>query len=339
MQGKPQLDPWSAPSRPAYFFLPCLPPKPALSQTGTIRGFLYDKETGEPMLFTNVILKGTTTGAATDVNGYFSITRITPGSYTIMVTALGYDTLQQAITVTRDQILTEKLYLSKSAIQMREFEVKGEKQESQTQVRTGVTKLTPRQIERMPSVGGTADLAQYLQVVPGVIFTGDQGGQLYVRGGSPIMNKVMLDGMVLYNPFHSIGLFSVFDNDIIRNADIYTAGFNAEYGGRISSVMDITTRDGNKTTPERQGERQHLRGQGHVGRSAEKAGRARRRLLLLPVQHAPQLPGPDQQECSTITWTRRACPSAFTDIYGKVSASTGPTAARSTCSASTSAMR
>ncbi|MBK7947061.1 MAG: TonB-dependent receptor plug domain-containing protein [Flavobacteriales bacterium] len=117
----------------------------------------------------------------------------------------------------------------------------------QSQVRMSVTKLTPKQIKRLPSVGGEADLAQYLQVVPGVIFTGDQGGQLYVRGGSPIMNKVMMDGMVIYNPFHSIGLFSVFDNDIIRNADIYTAGFGAEHGGRISSVMDITTRDGNKT--------------------------------------------------------------------------------------------
>ena len=223
-------------------FLPSL----LLAQTGTIRGFVYDKQTGEPIIFTNVILKGTTIGAATDVNGYYSISKVTPGSYTLQVTYLGYDTAQKAVSVVRDQILTEKLYLSKSAIQIREFEVSGAKQEAQTQVRTGVTKLTPRQIERLPAIGGEADLAQYLQVVPGVIFTGDQGGQLYIRGGSPIMNKSLLDGMVLYNPFHSIGLFSVFDNDIIRNADIYSAGFGAEYGGRISSIMNITTRDGNK---------------------------------------------------------------------------------------------
>lgn len=219
----------------------------AAAQTGTIRGFVYDKGTGEPVIFTNVILKGTTTGAATDVNGYYSITRVPAGTHTLMVTYLGYDTLYKEVTVARDQIITEKLFLQKSAIQMREFEVRGEKQEAQNQVTMSVTKLTPRQIERMPAVGGEADLAQYLQVVPGVIFTGDQGGQLYVRGGSPIMNKIMMDGMVLYNPFHSIGLFSVFDNDIIRNADVYTAGYNAEHGGRMSSIMDITTRDGNKT--------------------------------------------------------------------------------------------
>lgn len=233
-------------NRPFLLLLLALVPTLITAQTGNVRGFVYDKQTGEPIIFTNVILKGTTIGAATDVNGYYSISKVTPGQYTLQVTSLGYDTAQKVVTVVRDQIITEKLYLGKSVIQIKEFEVSGEKQEAQTQVRMGVTKLTPRQIERLPAIGGEADLAQYLQVVPGVIFTGDQGGQLYIRGGSPIMNKTMMDGMVLYNPFHSIGLFSVFDNDIIRNADIYTAGFNAEHGGRVSSIMDITTRDGNK---------------------------------------------------------------------------------------------
>src|SRR5690606_17209792 len=93
---------------------------------------------------------------------------------------------------------------------------------------------------------GEPDLAQYLQILPGVVFTGDQGGQLYIRGGLPVQNKVLLDGLVVYNPFHSIGLFSVFDNDIMKSADVYSAGFNAEYGGRTSSIMDVSTRDGNK---------------------------------------------------------------------------------------------
>ncbi len=290
----------------------------AWSQTGTIRGFVYDKATGEPIIFTNVILKGTTTGAATDVNGYYSISKIAPGTYTLMVTYLGYDTLMKSVSVARDQIITEKLFLTKSAIQIREFEVSGEKQEAQNQVRMGVTKLTPKQIERMPSIGGEADLAQYLQVVPGVIFTGDQGGQLYVRGGSPIMNKVMMDGMVLYNPFHSIGLFSVFDNDIIRNADIYTAGFNAEHGGRVSSVMDITTRDGNKT-----------RLSGKVGASTFAA----KALLEGPIKKQTE-PGEGSSsyllnfrhsyldESSKVFYNyvdTAGLPFAFTDVYGKVS--------------------
>ena len=296
------------------FFFPLL----LTAQTGTIRGFVYDEGSGEPVIFTNVYLQGTTMGSATDVNGYYSITKIQPGTYTLMVTALGFDTLSKEVSVGKDQIVTENLFVRQGAIQMKEFEVTAEKQEAQTRVQVGITKLTPKQIERLPTVGGEADLAQYLQVVPGVIFTGDQGGQLYVRGGSPIMNKVLLDGMVLYNPFHSIGLFSVFDNDIIRNADIYTGGFNAEHGGRISSVMDITTRDGNKT-----------RLAGKVGAStfAAKAmleGPLKKQTtpgagsssFLLNFRHSYL----DQSSKSLYTYVDSAgLPFRFTDIFGKLS--------------------
>ncbi|MBP9081157.1 MAG: carboxypeptidase-like regulatory domain-containing protein, partial [Flavobacteriales bacterium] len=223
-------------------------PLSILAQTGTVRGFVYDESTGEPSIFTPVSLWGATNhGVQTDVNGYFSISKVPPGHYTLRIVYLGFDTLKKELDIKADQIYTEQLYLKKSSIQMDVVEVTAEQQKAKENVRVGITKLTPKQIDRLPAVGGQADLAQYMQVVPGVVFTGDQGGQLYIRGGSPVQNKVLMDGMVLYNPFHSIGLFSVFDNDIIRNADILTGAFNAEYGGRISSVMDITTRDGNKT--------------------------------------------------------------------------------------------
>jgi CarboxypepD_reg-like domain/TonB-dependent Receptor Plug Domain len=216
------------------------------AQTGSIRGFVYDKETGEPILFTNVYLKGTTYGAATDVNGYYSISNVPIGNYTILVSSIGFDTMSVSISLKAGEIVTRQLTIKKSSIDLQGVEISAEKEAARTEVRTSVNKVTPREIKMVPSVGGEPDLAQYLQVLPGVVFSGDQGGQLYIRGGTPVMNKVLLDGMVVYNPFHSIGLFSVFDADIIRNADVYTGGFSAEYGGRISSVMDITTRDGNK---------------------------------------------------------------------------------------------
>ncbi|MBK6540606.1 MAG: TonB-dependent receptor [Flavobacteriales bacterium] len=290
----------------------------AQNTTGTIRGFVYDQDNGEPVIFTNVMLQGKSIGASTDVNGYYSLSRIPPGDYTLMVTSMGYDTLRKQVSVRADQILTEKLFVKKINVQLKEFKVTAEKQEAQTEVRMGVTKLDPKQIDRLPAIGGEADLAQYLQVVPGVIFTGDQGGQLYVRGGSPIMNKVMMDGMVLYNPFHSIGLFSVFDNDIIRNADIFTAGFNAEHGGRTSSVMDITTRDGNKT---------RIAGRVGVGTFASK-------LLLEGPLKKQSAPGKgsssfllnlrhsylDQSSKVFYTYVDTAgLPFSFTDAYGKLS--------------------
>jgi len=218
-----------------------------LAQNATVRGFVYEKETGEPVIFTNVYLVGTTYGAATDVNGYFVVSKIPPGSYTLMVTYLGFDTLSLEISLRSDEILSKKLYLNKGSYMLGQVQITGDREEAKTKTNTSVVKITPKQIKRLPTIGGTPDLAQYLQVLPGVVFTGDQGGQLYIRGGSPIQNKVLLDGMIIYNPFHSIGLFSVFDTEILRNADVYTGGFGAEYGGRVSSIMDITTRDGNKS--------------------------------------------------------------------------------------------
>ncbi|MFN4123632.1 MAG: TonB-dependent receptor [Flavobacteriales bacterium] len=212
----------------------------------TVRGFVYNKKNGEPAIFTNVLLKGTTNGASTDVNGYYSITRIPPGNYTITIVALGFDTLQEQISLSAGQILNKNLYIKEKSIELKTFEISAEKDEERTQVRTSVQTLTPKEINKLPTVGAEPDLAQYLQVLPGVTFTGDQGGQLFIRGGSPVQNKVLLDGMIVYNPFHSIGLFSVFDTDIIRNAEVYTGGFGAEFGGRISSIMKITSKDGDR---------------------------------------------------------------------------------------------
>src|ERR1700749_3218540 len=227
------------------FFLLLLSTALLNAQTANIRGFIYTKDNGEPALFTNVYLKDTTSGNATDINGFCNKSKIKPGTYTLVASYLGYDSIFETITVTANQIVTKKLYLNKSTIQLIEVEATGEQQAKKENTQVSVTRIDPVEIKKLPSVG-QPDLAQYLQVLPGVTFTGDQGGQLYIRGGSPIQNKVLLDGMIIYNPFHSIGLFSVFDNDIIKNADVYTAGFGAEYGGRTSSVMDITTRDGNK---------------------------------------------------------------------------------------------
>ena len=218
----------------------------AYSQTGNIRGFVYDKNSGEPIMFCNVILQGTTIGASTDVNGMYNISKVLVGDYTLMVTYIGYDTSTVNITLKKGKVITQNLEISESSVKLNEVRISAERSEMKTEVKAAAIKITKQDMEMIPNIGGEPDLAQYMQVIPGVVFTGDQGGQLYIRGGSPIQNKVLLDGMTIYSPFHSIGLFSVFDTDIIRNTDVYTGGFSAEYGGRISSIMDIKTIDGNK---------------------------------------------------------------------------------------------
>ncbi|MBT5090501.1 MAG: TonB-dependent receptor [Flavobacteriales bacterium] len=216
------------------------------SQTGNIRGFVYDKSSGEPIMFCNVILQGTTIGASTDINGMYNISKVLAGDYILMVTYIGYDTSKVNITLKQGKVITQNLEISESSVKLNEVRISAERSEMKTEVKAAAIKITKQDIEMIPNIGGEPDLAQYMQVIPGIVFTGDQGGQLYIRGGSPIQNKVLLDGMTIYSPFHSIGLFSVFDTDIIRNTDVYTGGFSAEYGGRISSIMDIKTIDGNK---------------------------------------------------------------------------------------------
>ena len=217
-----------------------------IAQTGTVRGFVYEETSGEPAMFSNIVLDGTKIGGVTDANGFLDLSKVPAGQYKLVVTYIGFESKEEIIDVKADKILDKKYYLSESSIQLNTVQLSAERQEAKTSVNTSVIKLTSKSLKRLPSIGGDPDIAQYLQVLPGVVFTGDQGGQLYIRGGAPIHNVVLLDGMILYNAFHSIGLFSVFDTDVIKTADVYTGGFNAEYGGRISSVVDIKTRDGNK---------------------------------------------------------------------------------------------
>lgn len=228
----------------ALCFLMCVS-YTALAQ-GTIKGFVKDKSTGEPAMFVNVVLEGTTFGTMTDVSGFYSLAKIPAGTYKLVVSSLEYDAPAKEVVVEDGKLYTRNIQVESKVIELGGAEISADKEEQKTQVRMSVETIRPNDLKRIPAFGGQADIVQVLQTLPGFVSTGDQGGQIYIRGGSPVQNKVLLDGMIIYNAFHSIGLFSVFDSDIISNADIYTGGFSAEFGGRISSIMDITTRDGNK---------------------------------------------------------------------------------------------
>ncbi len=216
-----------------------------LAQTGGIRGFVYNKDNDETIPFANVVIKGTETGTVANADGYFILSNIKPGTYTLEVSFVGFKSYTQEVKVSVNRIASIKAYLQPESELLEGVEVTAERQERETKVLTSVVTLDPKSIKRF-SVGGDADIIKAVQVLPGVITTGDQGGQLYIRGGAPIQNLILLDGMIIYNPFHSIGFFSVFDDDIIRSANVYTGGFNAEYGSRNSAVMDVRTRSGNR---------------------------------------------------------------------------------------------
>ncbi len=230
----------------SLFILLVLVCQSVFAQDGTIKGFVKDAEKGEGLSMILVGLEGTDIGMNTDEKGYFSLTKLKPGKYTLVARNINFNEFKEEVEVKAGQVVTKNLTLTKRDFQLGQVEVTGDKEQQVNNVNISVETLRPKDFKIVPSFGGQKDIVQVLTTLPGFVSTGDQGGQVFVRGGSPIQNKVLLDGMIVYNPFHSIGLFSVFDTDIISGADIYTGGFGAQFGGRISSVMDIRTRDGNK---------------------------------------------------------------------------------------------
>ena len=216
-------------------------------QTATLRGHIYDESTGEAIPFCNLLLTQNGIRTVTDLDGFFIFSDVPIGSYTLQADFFGYDTITSEVTLQANQVKYLKLFIPASAIQLQTINVSGSLEQRRNEVNVSRITITPKQIKALPSTGGEADIAQYLMVLPGVISTGDQGGQIYIRGGSPVQNKILLDGMTIYNPFHSIGLFSVFETEAIKSAEVLSGAFGAEYGGRISAVVDLKTREGDKT--------------------------------------------------------------------------------------------
>lgn len=222
-------------------------------QSATLRGYVREKKNGEPVLFIKVRVTteaGTTYSATTDVDGFFSIPKLNIGTYTVKIENEEYVPLLSTAVITKANQIVDLEYelevSEKAAQELDEFTLSAEAAQKKTKVDNSVIRLTQKDVERVPSPGGENDVVSSFSVTPGVTTTGDQGGQLYVRGGTPIQNKILLDGMTIYTPFHSIGFFSIFETELIKNVDIYTGGFESKYGGRISSVMDITYRDGDR---------------------------------------------------------------------------------------------
>ena len=218
----------------------------AQSNNGIVRGNVYDKESGEPIIYGNVLLEGADMGANTDLDGFFSFGNVPPGEYQLKVTYVGYDSAVVDVKVREKGIVYKRILLEPQSIDLQTVNVSSRREQARSDVQVSKLRVTPQQIQSLPSAGGDSDIAQYLTVLPGIVVSGDQGGQLYIRGGSPVQNRVLLDGMTIYNPFHSIGLFSVFETEAIRSVDVLTGGFNAEHGGRVSAIVDIKTREGNK---------------------------------------------------------------------------------------------
>ena len=225
----------------------------AAAQTATVRGFVTDVSDGQPLPGVNVVLTnaaGELFGNASDTDGFFAISRVPPGAYTLRATYIGFQEYEKEVRLAADEIQTLRIEMRIEETELGEVVVEGARETAgAANVTAGLQTVRPADIALVPAPDISADLVNYLTALPGVVSQGDRGGQLFIRGGEPTQNLVLLDGMQIFQPFHVVGFFSAFPSDIINTADVYAGGFGSKYGGRLSSVIDITARTGNKQRP------------------------------------------------------------------------------------------
>ncbi len=183
--------------------------------------------------------------AVSNKDGVFVIPRLRSGTYIVAFTHVSYDTRADTVSLVTGELISIEVELQPSNFELGEIEVNDNRVGGAAAIRAGLQTIKPADMDLIPSPDVSGDLASVLNSLPGVVSTGDQGGQLYIRGGEPSQNLVLIDGILLYQPFHLVGFYSAFSSDIIASADIYAGGFGAKYGGRLSSVIDITARNGN----------------------------------------------------------------------------------------------
>jgi hypothetical protein len=208
----------------------------------TISGYIEDEKTGEKLMAANVFDAKSLAGNTTNTYGFYSLTLPSDSVY-LSFSYIGYQT--KVIPIFLDKDLTINIKLS-DEVSLQEVEVVAERVgriEEETQMSR--IDVPIEQIKRMPALLGEVDVLKALQLLPGVQSGGEGQSGLYVRGGSPDQNLVLLDGVPVYNVSHVLGIFSVFNADAIKNVTLTKGGFPARYGGRLSSVLEINMKEGN----------------------------------------------------------------------------------------------
>ena len=222
----------------------------------TISGYVRDGATGESLPGVAVVHPASGQGTSTNPFGFYSLTlAASPDSVRLLVSALGYEKLRLVHAGGRS--FGHDFRLKASAAELAGVEVVGTREEKIAEsTRMGTISVPVAQIKLLPALFGETDVLKVLQLLPGVQAGGEGSSGLYVRGGSPDQNLLLLDGTPVYNASHLFGFFSVFNADAIKNVELIKGGFPARYGGRLSSVVDITMKEGNM---------QKLHGEGAIG--------------------------------------------------------------------------
>lgn len=208
----------------------------------TISGYVSD-ENGEMLIGVNIYVPNTTHGAVSNTYGFFSLTL--PGAnYTLVCSFIGYETCE--VPVNLDRNIRLNVTLKPESREIQEVQITAERKDKNIQeIGMGNVTLQAKTIKKIPNLMGETDIIKSIQLLPGVQTSVEGSSGFYVRGGNADQNLVLLDGATVYNPSHLFGFFSVFNGDAIKNVELYKGGIPAEYGGRLSSVLDVRMKEGN----------------------------------------------------------------------------------------------
>ncbi len=213
---------------------------------GILRGSIIDSTNGEALPFSNIVINELKIGASANSNGYFYLPSIPANKgYDVIVSFVGYTTKIIRVIISANSTTAIKVELAPTSILLKPVERIGERITEKNTPDIGLQRISEKELEILPN-GVESDIFRSLQYIPGVQSTSDISARYYVRGSDSNENLVLLDGTTIYNPFHAFGIFSVIDPDMINSAEFYKGGFPANYNGRLSSVMNIITKDGNK---------------------------------------------------------------------------------------------
>ncbi len=215
----------------------------SFAQGADIRGVVSDSTTGEKIPFANVTIQNVGRGASSNIQGFYLISKIPPGHYTVAASSVGYGTRSVEVEVRGTQPIVVNFQLPSRPVQFNEVMVTAAAKRELTEIHTSVHILEQRDIRAVP-VAAQEDIFRSIGILPGIVSTSDVSSQFYVRGGAGDQNLILLDGMQIFNPYHAFGIFSVFDPDIVNTTEVYTGAYPADYGGRLSSVINMTTKDG-----------------------------------------------------------------------------------------------
>ncbi len=209
----------------------------------TLNGYVRDAKSGEELINVTVLVTETGTGVITNPYGFYSLT-LPEGSYEIQYRFIGFITKKETVVLDKDVSLN--IELEEETLELEEVVVTAERaDENVTSIQMSTNQIDVAQVKKLPALFGEPDIIKTIQLLPGVISAGEGTSSFFVRGGSADQNLILIDEAPVYDPSHLFGLFSVFNADVIKDSELYKGGIPARFGGRLSSILEVRTKDGN----------------------------------------------------------------------------------------------